>query len=1440
MSSYTEHLTRLRRQEQEARGYATSSRWYTGLSHAISFLERAETGTDPLHRFLDAWWAAYNLFLLHGRSGDDEHKCFNRWVSEVKDIPEVRRAFSTSPETVPISAFRTTVNKTKNTLLKPQGIQGLQAWSAKSASPDKACRYFFDIVRDMRNTCAHPDFNPKSAAVKQALTAAADCLVPIVAAAIQTMIEQPVEGTTGRTTAYRSFLWPFLKNADSFFSDYYLERLLPEEELDAFPEEEARELLKSLARQYESLRSTLVTADAEATRQQWCVPILFQALAADVHAGVRLITDDGIYEPSYVLKQAELSGEPRQEYQGKEAGRDLACLLWVLPWRSSLDVIVTDGTSEPLPMMEVAHRALTHSDVPWVVLTNGQQLRLLARGTAHKPRCFLEIDLAAVVDRRGDAEALLAFRYGLGLFSGASFTDKDGNDHTRLERVLIGSERHGKEIGDELKQNVFRALEALGDGFLHYLRTHPAVLEEWRTQKGTTLAAEAFLASEQLLEDIYHESLSLMYRLLFLFYAESRNLLPMEDEIYRESYSLESIRDDIISVHDDPDPKRFFGQGDSQLWERLTELFRFLNTGWRGVIPAYNGGLFDPELHKFLEQCKVPDYFLAWAIDLLSRTQPRSGQSRGEGRKKVTYRDLDIRHLGSIYEGILEYSAHIADQDMVVMQCGSGGKAYEEYVPVAVLAGSEKQQLLAWRQAVEEDPDNPQPPRGCKVTGLREQGSYFLVYGGRESKRKSSGSYYTPDYIVQYIVQNTLGPLVRGECRPKHEPLSDELKRIGAKKIPAPTGPLSPDEILDLKVLDPAMGSGHFLVAATEFLARAYGEALLREGQIAGDVISDEEFIRHKRMIVERCIYGVDINPLAVELAKLSLWLFTMDPSRPLSFLDHHLKCGNSLIGAWLKDLGRLPEFDRSGKPKKTQLDDGQGNLFEQQFRARVPLMIRDLFGIMNKETLTPDDIETKKVLDAAVEGTKRPFKNIANTWVGPFFGEETKDYNTLLSNVDLAYNRHTKPAEDRRFFHWELEFPELFFDPDGKLLLSKGFDAIITNPPYVFARQTIDELDRIYYSNKFQRVSKDESNLYVMFIDISVDLVKECGRIGVIVPNAILSIDSTQPLRGLLLKQSPPQICIVCLYNVFENVIVEPAVCIFECGSKAEICLCKVQLSPDGFGEQAYPTSLSRWKSLPNQQFAAFTSEEAGTLFDRIVNQCVPLGEVSSVRAALQAYEVGKGTPPQSLEDVQNHVFDRNEKDSPNTHPYLDGADVQRYSIKWKSSWLSYGPWLSQPRDISTFSEPRVLVREVTGRYPRMLIAAPTTELYLNNKSILNVICNLQSRHTPWIITGILNSKLGSFIFKHFGVKANRGLFPKVVIADLQKFPIPRVLDTSIATELEAVVRSMCQHMHRTNLEDQALQKHCDLLVYSLYGLTEKDAQVVDNEIEVTLDMPS
>jgi len=163
--------------------------------------------------------------------------------------------------------------------------------------------------------------------------------------------------------------------------------------------------------------------------------------------------------------------------------------------------------------------------------------------------------------------------------------------------------------------------------------------------------------------------------------------------------------------------------------------------------------------------------------------------------------------MGSIYEGILEYSAQIADQELFDVRRGSGSKAHDTYANVSELTSKEKKQLKVWETAVEDNPENPKLPRGCNIINKKEKGSYFLVFEGRESKRKSSGSYYTPDYIVQYIVENTLGPLVRGECRPQPEPLQPELKAIGITEKKLPEGPLSSDEILELKVLDPAMGS---------------------------------------------------------------------------------------------------------------------------------------------------------------------------------------------------------------------------------------------------------------------------------------------------------------------------------------------------------------------------------------------------------------------------------------------------------------------------------------------------------------------------------------------------------------------------------------------------------------------------------------------------------
>jgi len=1002
-----------------------------------------------------------------------------------------------------------------------------------------------------------------------------------------------------------------------------------------------------------------------------------------------------------------------------------------------------------------------------------------------------------------------------------------------LERVAEGSDRHGKEIGDELKENVFSALQELGEGFLAYMRADAKATDEWRGQNAPKLSREKFLTSDVLLEDIYHESLSLMYRLLFLFYAESRELLPLDNELY-QTYSLESIRDEVHSVQDDPDPRRFFAKGNTDLWKRLKELFGFLDKGWGKVIPAYNGGLFDPEKHAFLEKFAVGVYHLARAIDLLSRTKPRVGQSRGEGRKKVTYRDLDVRHLGSIYEGILEYTAFIAEQEYIILRQGSGPGATEEYKTLAALDRTEKAQLTAWEEAVEENPDTPRLPRGCKISGRVEMGRYYLVFGGRESKRKSSGSYYTPDYVVQYLVENTLGPLVRGECRPLPDRITEEPKAPGWKNEPQKTGPLNSAELLALKVLDPAMGSGHFLVAATEYLARAYRDARLREGQMTQETTADQDFVRCKRLVGERCVYGLDANPMAVELAKLSMWLFTMDPGRPLSFLDHNLRCGDALVNARLADLAAMPGFDRSGRIKLTNQKPGI-NLFESTFRSRVSLMVSDLLRILDRETLTTADIRDKKTLDAAVQDARQPFLNIVTTWMGTFFGHEARDYLSLLSNIDAALT-YTVPSLPKRVTSWELEFPALFFDGQGNAKEDAGFDAILANPPYVFARETLSEEEKIWYAYRFGRTTKDKPNLYVSFLDLAVELTKKMARIGFIIPNSVLAVESTEPLRELLLKRAPPARCVVCLYPVFEGVVVEPVVLCLAKGGESTVCECKVQLSEKQFGEQPYPVSTDRWSRLPGKPFAVFTPEPVAKVLESLARISVPLSTVTSVKAALQAYEAGKGVPPQTAQDVRDHVFDRTHKDSPSTQKYLEGSDVRRYQISWGGAWLRYGPWLSQPRELATFSDPRVLVREVTGRFPKMLMAAPVEDLYLNNKSIVNVVCNVNRDYDPYVITGILNSKLGSFIFKHSGVKANRGLFPKVVIGDLQQFPVPANPSVDLLGRIQKAVRELCAEVTRKSKEDPGLQEKLDRLIYSLYGLTSDDLEVVESEVEVSV----
>jgi hypothetical protein len=339
---------------------------------------------------------------------------------------------------------------------------------------------------------------------------------------------------------------------------------------------------------------------------------------------------------------------------------------------------------------------------------------------------------------------------------------------------------------------------------------------------------------------LYENCLIFLYRLLFILYAEGRSLLPVEPKSrkYYKELSLARLVNDLKNF------SRFDSRTRTRLYEDIRELCRLINgtdekKNAEYKVPQYNGGLFDPTRHPDLEEWRVCDAVLA---DVLRGLMFNPVPERGQGAlpvETVDFGDLRVQQLGSIYEGLMEHHFH------------------------------------------------------------RERDSLRLV--ADKAERRQTGTYYTPDYIVKYIVQNTVGSLLTA---------IEEREDVKNSRSTGVKDNSFAKAALELDVLDPAMGSGHFLVEATTHLAEEIASHPTTK-PLSEKSRDEDEIAYWRRRVVESCIYGVDLNPLAVELAKLSLWLTTIAADQPLDFLDHHLCCGNSLIGARLEDLGHVPELKK-------------------------------------------------------------------------------------------------------------------------------------------------------------------------------------------------------------------------------------------------------------------------------------------------------------------------------------------------------------------------------------------------------------------------------------------------------------------------------------------------------------------------------------------------
>ena len=894
------------------------------------------------------------------------------------------------------------------------------------------------------------------------------------------------------------------------FSNYYLNERLTHRDDWALDEAETRAAFEALRQQWRdfSANGTHAKLNESQTEQRWVRPVL-EALGHRYAVQVALATPRQTRFPDYLLFIDD-AARARAEYQSNQAPlteADLASALAVADakrWDRPLDKATkvqgddVDTQISATPSVQIDFY-IRHSGLDWGVLTNGHEWRLYHKATSKKLDVFYAVDLPALLEQ-GDLDA---FKYFYRFFRQAAFLP-DANGNCWLDRIRERSDTYERGVSDGLKRQVYNALTDLAQGFLDFPANglHP------------TLATR---------KEIYDNSLIVLYRLLFILYAEARNLLPVDasaggNVVYRDEYSFQHIKEEVVA-------QIKLGKTGvatrSSVWNGLVELWETIDRGDPNLdVPAYNGGLFKPQNHPFLQRYRVGDSHLISAIDKLARVEdPETGL-----RVFVDYRDLEIRHLGSIYEGLLEYN-------------------------LAVDAN------------------------GC-VDLLTDKG-----------ERKATGSYYTPDYIVQYIVEQTVGPVLDEILEAVTGSAGD---KVGAD-VDFDAGVELARRALQINVLDPAMGSGHFLVAATDYIARwlvewgatptpsqpspqremfaphprplshpGRGESLApfsHPGRRAGDegafglpqkVSSrqphDGEGVSSalaywRRRVAQACIYGVDLNPLAVELAKLALWLTTVAQDKPLSFLDHHLRCGNSLIGARLDELTLgVPQQSSSRKSKEkkahaagqmTMLDD---SAFVGSLRTATRWM-GDIEGLSG-ETLA-EVREAEQIYQQTVRDATRTLRTIADVWTAQHFGlSEDVTYLQSLSRHLLhpggislpRYESTVQQARDlasqHRFFHWELEFPEVFFDEEGQPLgEDAGFDAVVGNPPYVRQEQLAES--KAWFAENYADVYAGTADLFIYFFAEGYRLLRDQARLAYISSNSWLRANYATALRGFLRSET-------------------------------------------------------------------------------------------------------------------------------------------------------------------------------------------------------------------------------------------------------------------------------------------------------------------------------
>ena len=765
------------------------------------------------------------------------------------------------------------------------------------------------------------------------------------------------------------------------------------------------------------------------------------------------------------------------------------------PWQLLVDVCPPDETLDRVTRTKAGTEASAHgrmerllrgTGAPAGLLCNGTTLRLLSAPRGESSG-WLDFRVADMVQTAGRPIAA-AMRLLLNERRLLAVPKEQ-----RLAGLLAESRKFQNEVSERLASQVLHALYEMLRGFQ---AAHG-------TSKGELLAVP--LRDNP--DDIYRALLTLVLRLVFLLYAEERDMLP-QDETYLSAYSLaglhQRLREDAAQNPDTMDQR--YGA-----YAQLLALFRMIHDGARSgamKLPPRHGALFDPERYRFLEgrghTRRVSERIEPpWVSDgTIYRVLEKLIVLDGE---RISYRALDVEHIGAVYQTMMGFRLEQASGQSIAIKAAKKHGA-PATVDLEALLAKEPRGRATWlrektdrkltdkvRKAVVQA-NTITDAHAALETVIDKDATPDLVAAHAivlqpSEERRRSGSHYTPRELTEPIVRTTLEPI---------------LSRLREEQA----GPPLPAQILELKVCDPALGSGAFLVEACRYLAEVLVDAWHAHDAVPNIPPDETETIFARRLIAQRCLYGVDRNPIAVDLAKLSLWLITLARDHPLTFLDHALRHGDALVGLTKRQIGAFhwqgdaPSFQGGFEVLETEERLAKASELRQRIReAPDDTPDRELSRLLDDARHEASNVRLlgDLALAAFFEGAKpkqREQKRLA--FAAEVSAGNAGQYRSWLDDL----RDEDLPLAP---FHWEIEFPEVFERENP------GFDAVVGNPPFAGKNSVAAANVPVYpdWLKEMHEESHGASDLVAHFFRRAFNLIRAQGTFGLIATNTIAQGDT-------------------------------------------------------------------------------------------------------------------------------------------------------------------------------------------------------------------------------------------------------------------------------------------------------------------------------------------